>query len=258
MAPAPFSFPTLLEPYERPSDIARRPVTNSAGEDLPDDLSRKAYCILGMPIDAIEMPAVVREIRSAAEHGVRFLLSTPNLNFLVNCQQDPEFRESVLLSDLCPADGMPIVWIARLMGLPIKERIAGSDIFVALQAKQPSDRALQIFLFGGAEGVAEAAARSLNAEPLGMVCVGALDPGIGTVEEISQNEYIDAINLSGADFLAVSLGAKKGQLWLLRNHQRLRVPVRVHLGATINFQAGTVRRAPPRLRRWGGGVVVAH
>src|SRR5262249_10242551 len=58
-------------------------------------------------------------------------------------------------------------------------------------------------------------------------------------------------NASGADFLAVSLGAKKGQLWLHRNHQRLTLPIRAHLGVTVNFQAGTVKRAPPWLRTSG-------
>ena len=68
---------------------------------------------------------------------------------------------------------------------------------------------------------------------------------------MSRNDFIERINSSHADFLAVSLGAKKGQLWLLRNHQRLQIPVRAHLGATINFQAGTVKRAPPWIRGWG-------
>ena len=68
---------------------------------------------------------------------------------------------------------------------------------------------------------------------------------------MSANELVDQVNRSGADFLAVSLGAKKGQLWLLRNHGRLTVPVRAHLGAVVNFQAGTLRRAPPALRACG-------
>ena len=88
-----------------------------------------------MPIDAIEMPAVMQSIEMAAANAAPFVISTPNINFLVNSQNDPEFRESLLLSDLCPADGMPIVWIARLMGIPIKHRIAGSDIFEALKAR---------------------------------------------------------------------------------------------------------------------------
>ena len=121
---------------------------------LPDDLSREVYCILGMPVDAIEMHAVLRRIESAAAGRTPFLISTPNLNFLVNSQWDRDFRESLILSDLCTADGMPIIWIAWLTGIPIKNRIAGSDIFDALKAEHSSAHPLKIFLFGGAEGVA--------------------------------------------------------------------------------------------------------
>ena len=61
---------------------------------IPDDLSREVYCILGMPIDAIEMPAVMQSIEMAAANAMPFVISTPNINFLVNSQNDPEFRES--------------------------------------------------------------------------------------------------------------------------------------------------------------------
>ena len=110
---------------------------------ISDDLFREVYCVLGMPIDAIEMPAVLHSIEAAAANTAPFVISTPNLNFLVNMQTDPEFRESLLLSDLCPADGMPIVWIARLIGIPIKRRIAGSDIFEALKGMAPFRTAIE-------------------------------------------------------------------------------------------------------------------
>ena len=216
-----------------------------------DDLSREVYCILGIPVDAIEMPAVLRRIETAAASRVPFLISTPNLNFLVNSQSDLDFRESLLLSDLCPADGMPIVWIARLIGVPIKHRIAGSDFFDKLKAEYNSAKPLKVFLFGGAEGVAATASRALNARPGGLYCVGSLCPGFGSIEEMSRHDIIDHINSSNADFLAVSLGAKKGQSWLMRNHHRLLIPIRAHLGASINFQAGTLRRAPPIMREFG-------
>ena len=73
---------------------------------------------------------------------------------LVISQLDRDFRESLILSDLCTADGMPIIWIARLTGIPIKNRIAGSDIFDALKAEHSTAHPLKIFLFGGPEGVA--------------------------------------------------------------------------------------------------------
>ena len=146
---------------------------------------------------------------------------------------------------------MPIIWIARLLGLPIAERVAGADILDALRAPDRLSRRLDIFLFGGAEGIAAAAAKTLNEEFTGLKCVGTFDPGFGEVEEMSRDYIIDAINSSNADFLMVSLGAKKGQRWLQRNHSRLSIPIRSHLGATINFLAGTINRAPPGLRAWG-------
>jgi N-acetylglucosaminyldiphosphoundecaprenol N-acetyl-beta-D-mannosaminyltransferase len=216
-----------------------------------DDLSREVYCILGIPVDAIDMQSVVRRIESAAANKTTFLVTTPNLNFLVNSLSDPEFRESLLLSDLCPADGMPIVWIARLLGIPIKHRIAGSDFFAALKNRRTPAKPLSVFLFGGAEGVAEAASRALNATPSGLNCVGTCYPGFGSVEEMSRCDVIHNANSSNADFLVASLGAKKGQSWLMRNHHRLLIPVRAHLGAAINFEAGTLRRAPLFMQKFG-------
>ena len=216
----------------------------------PDDLTREVYGVLGIPVDAIDMAAVLRRIETAAANATPFLISTANLNFLVTSRSDEEFRASLLLSDLCTADGMPIVWIARLLGIPIKARVAGSDIFEALKSAQNSRR-LKVFLFGGGEGAAAAACSKLNAEPSRMTCAGSFYPGFCTVDEMSADAILDTINSSNADFLAAALGAKKGQSWLLRNHDRLRVPIRVHLGAAINFQAGTLKRAPAILQKLG-------
>jgi N-acetylglucosaminyldiphosphoundecaprenol N-acetyl-beta-D-mannosaminyltransferase len=222
-----------------------------AGEADGDDLSREVYCFLGCPIDTIGMLSVIRRIELAAAGSSRFFLSTPNLNYLANSQLDPEFRESLLLSDLCVADGMSIVWSARLIGIPIKDRVAGSDILPALKTSRGSKKPLKLFLFGGAEGAASAASRALNAQPSGVRCEGLLYPGLGTVDDLSGDEVIDGINSSDADFLVTSLGSMKGQLWLKHNHSRLRIPVRAHLGAWMNFEAGTVKRAPRFLQRIG-------
>lgn len=207
--------------------------------------------MLGLPIDAVDMPTVVREIETASVTRDALFISTPNLNFLVQSQSDREFRESLLDSDLCPADGIPIVWMARLIGLPIKKRVAGSDIFDALKASERRSRPLNVFLFGGEPGAAAAAARALNRVPQGLHCVGTLDPGRGSVDEMSCENFINTVNGSNAEILAVALGARKGQLWLHRNRERLDIPVRAHLGAVINFQAGTIRRAPTLVRAWG-------
>lgn len=217
----------------------------------PDDLARDVYCVLGVPIDAIEVAESLRRLDAAAANGSPFLFSTVNLNFLISAAANAEFRDSLFLSDLCPADGMPIIWIARLLGLPIKSRAAGSDTFDALWAAQGRARPLRLFLFGGAKGVAAAAAKRLEQKPGGVHCVGWLYPGYGSIDELSRDEILDAINASAADMLVVALGALKGQVWLLRNNRRLNTPIRSHLGAVVNFAAGTVKRAPPVLRKLG-------
>jgi N-acetylglucosaminyldiphosphoundecaprenol N-acetyl-beta-D-mannosaminyltransferase len=217
---------------------------------ISDDLDRNVYCVFGLPIDDIDIAGAVEKIELAAASRSPFIISTPNLNFLVNGRKNDEFRESVLLSDLCTADGMPIIWIARLLGLPITRRTAGSDLFEALKGRQ-SSRPIRVFLFGAKETVAAAAAKKLNMSATGLRCVGWACPGWGSVDELSQQSFVDTINASDADFLVASLGAVKGQLWLQRNHGELRVPIRAHLGATINFQAGTVSRAPNIMRRSG-------
>jgi Teichoic acid biosynthesis proteins len=112
-------------------------------------------------------------------------------------------------------------------------------------------RIVAVFLFGGLDNVAQRLCERLNDSRSGMRCVGWLNPGFGTAEEMSTDAIINAINSSEADFLTVFLSAEKAQSWLMMNHDRLSVPVRGQFGATINYQAGTVRRAPVRLQRLG-------
>jgi N-acetylglucosaminyldiphosphoundecaprenol N-acetyl-beta-D-mannosaminyltransferase len=235
------------------SRLVSAKISRSVVPNLPAmvDLSRNVHCVLGLPIDLLDLPRALDRIRLAASEVSPFLLSTPNLNFLVNSRTDPAFRESVQVSDLCLPDGMPIVWIAKLLGIPIKERVAGSDVFDELRSDISGRGRLRVFLFGGQEGLAAAVAAKLNAEEGGLQSVGAISPGFGSIEEMSSDEIIDTISSSGAQFLVVSLGVKKGQAWLLHNHVTLQVPVRVHLGAVINFQMGIVKRAPLFMRKLG-------
>jgi N-acetylglucosaminyldiphosphoundecaprenol N-acetyl-beta-D-mannosaminyltransferase len=216
-----------------------------------DDLLRNVFCVQGIPIDAISMSSVLHEIETAAAANAPFLISTPNINFLAKAQTDRDFLTTLLFSDLCTADGVPVAWIARLIGAPIKNRVAGSDVFENLKSSRDAKRPLTVFLFGGMEGVAAEACRRLNAKLVGLHCVGSLFPGFGSVADMSQDYVIDKINSSKADFLIVSLGAEKGQFWLHKNHRRLHVAVRAHLGAALNFEAGKVRRAPVAMRRFG-------
>ena len=216
-----------------------------------DELTREVYGILGIAIDPVDMTIVTNKIKLAVAKGKLLFISTANLNFIVMSQSDAEFRESLLKSDVCTADGMPVVWLARLLGIPVRSRLAGADIFEALKWINDRSQPVKVFIFGGAEGIAAAACKRLNSESNGMSCVGSYYPGFTTIDEMSGDPIIDKINSCSADFLAVALGAQKGQAWLMKNHDRLQIPVRVHLGATINFQAGAIKRAPTTMQRLG-------
>lgn len=213
------------------------------------DFNRTVYCILGLPFDAVEMAGAIQRVKQSAARRERCFISTPNVNWVVACRTDSQFRASVLNSDLSVADGMPLIWIARLLGIPVRVRIAGSDLFEHLR-RELSAR-LSIFFFGGEPGVAEAACGQLNAERSGLVCAGFVTPGFGSVEEMSTEETVAKINRSGADFVLVALGARKGQAWIERNRSRLSAPVLCHLGAVVNFVAGNLKRAPAWMQKSG-------
>lgn len=212
------------------------------------DFSREVYCLLGLPFDAVNLVSAEQQVRTAASERSSFHLSTPNVNFLIAAQSDCKFRNSVISSDLCIADGMPLVWIAKFIGVPIRERVAGSDLFNKL--RKGRDR-FSVYFFGGIEGVAESACLRLNSENSSLTCVGFESPGFAPIQEISRDESIERINASGADFLVVSLGAKKGQAWIEHNRSRISVPVISHLGAVINFISEKIDRAPVWMQRSG-------
>lgn len=208
-----------------------------------DSIPRVA--IAGLPFHSMSNAEFIDYLPQTIEAQSRVFLSTPNLNFLIAAQGDAAFRDSVVFSDVSIPDGMPIVWIARLLGLPLLERVAGSSTFEALRRGQGGlGRPWRVYFFGGPPGVAKKAAEVLNADGQHMVCVGFHSPGFGSINEMSSPELIAEINASGADFLVVALGAKKGQAWIQHNWPQLSVPIVSHLGAVVNFVAGSVQRAP--------------
>jgi N-acetylglucosaminyldiphosphoundecaprenol N-acetyl-beta-D-mannosaminyltransferase len=232
--------PTGLE--ERGRAVSLPPVAS--------DFSRLVYCLMGIPVDAVSARQAIRKLQGAVRRQDRCFLSTPNLNFLIASLSDQNFRESVIRSDLSVADGMPLVWMARLLGLPVRERVAGSTLFENIGAADDV-KAMRVYFFGGPHGAAALAAEAVNSKSSGMHCVGHASPGFGSIEEMSDPATIDNINQRDPDFLVVALGAKKGQRWIEHNLTVLTARVISHLGAVINMAAGTITRAPLWMQRVG-------
>jgi N-acetylglucosaminyldiphosphoundecaprenol N-acetyl-beta-D-mannosaminyltransferase len=228
-------------------------IVHATGSRRELNLGRDVHALLGLVFDRIDLAGAATQIQRCVATRRPCFLSTPNVNFVAAAAQEREFRGSVLRSDLSVADGFPIVLAARWMGIGLPGRVAGADLFECLQAAGRSAQRppITLFLFGGPPGVGAQAAAQLNAQAQGFQCVGHDEGGFGGIEAMSSEQTIARINASGADFVLVALGAKKGQAWIEHNRARLQAPVISHLGAVINFAAQSIERAPSWMQRTG-------
>jgi N-acetylglucosaminyldiphosphoundecaprenol N-acetyl-beta-D-mannosaminyltransferase len=213
------------------------------------DFSRQVYCLLGIPVDHVTVVSTVAKLRQAAQNNQRLFLSTPNVNFLATAQKNSEFRRSLLESDLSVADGMAVVLLARLFGIHLPERVAGSDVFDTLRRHAPPS--LRVFFFGADEVAGQAALTTLSDPSGGLIAVGHINPGFGDVMQMSDPNFLTRINNSGAQFVVVSVGAAKGQAWIRNNRHHLNAPLIAYLGAVVHFVSGGVIRAPKRWQTLG-------
>ena len=218
---------------------------------LTEALSRDVYCLFGLPVDNHTLASTKDILRERIQQGRKTVLSTINLNWVAQSLRDSNFYQAILNSDLVVIDGKPLLWLAQLVGCPMQETVPGSTLIEEL-LNEGEGPPLTIFLFGGDQGAAEQAMQCINErDNAGLKAVGALNPGFGSVEEMSSSEILDTINAAEPDILLVALGAKKGTQWIEYNRDRLNAKIISHLGATINFLAGTVKRAPRFMQRFG-------
>jgi N-acetylglucosaminyldiphosphoundecaprenol N-acetyl-beta-D-mannosaminyltransferase len=214
-------------------------------------LQRRVWSLMGLPFDGATELQCVEYLAKAIDSDQRVFFTTPNLNFLISSQSDEAFKQSVLDSGYVVADGMPLIWISRLLGIPLPERVPGSGVFEILRHRGAEGGPIKVYFMGGPEGVAAKACEILNNDGSAMQGVGFHYPGFGSVEDMSGQPLIDEINASEADFVLVALGAKKGQAWIEANYHRINAPVISHLGAVVNFVAGSVARAPLWMQKSG-------
>jgi N-acetylglucosaminyldiphosphoundecaprenol N-acetyl-beta-D-mannosaminyltransferase len=221
-------------------------------EAIARDLMRNVWTVMGLPFDCTTEQETANHLIDAMLKEERCFFTTPNLNFAITAQNDSQFRDSVINSDWVVADGMPLIWIAKTLEIPLPERVAGSSVFEKVrQDYRNPDRPIRVVFFGGPDGTAAEAFKKIALDNSSMEVVGFYSPGFGSMDEMSDPNVIKQINQTDADLLIVALGAKRGQQWIELNRNQLEVPVISHLGAVINFVAGTVKRAPVWIQRSG-------
>ncbi|PLX48484.1 MAG: hypothetical protein C0613_10705 [Desulfobulbaceae bacterium] len=215
------------------------------------DFQRQVFCLFGLPVDNLDLAATKALLRDKAGEQGEAVLSTINVNWVVQSRRDPAFRAAILNSEMVTLDGRPLVWLARLLGYPMKEVVAGSTLIQELNDDTVAEAPLGIFFFGGDDQAGRLAVEQVNRSGGGLRALGALNPGFGSIDEMSSPAIIKRINEARPDILLVALGAQKGVAWIEHNRHVLQAKVISHLGATVNFLAGTVRRAPRIFRNMG-------
>lgn len=217
-----------------------------------DDFDRNVWCVLGLPLDLTDVDGAMAEIDHAIRGNKKLSFVTPNVNWLVRSFRDPAARREILDADLSLVDGAPLVALAKMLSVPVKSRVAGSDLFEALRRRPPFAKGkIKVFFFGGRNDAAQAAMNLINSTNSGLEAVGSCNPGFGDIDSMSAEPVIDQINKTKPDFVVVALGAAKGQAWINRNQDRLNASVVAHLGAVVDFTAGEISRAPKWLQKAG-------
>jgi len=207
--------------------------------------------LFGIGFDAVRLPeAADRVLDWTAERQSRIVV-TPNVDHVVMISERPELRSIYAEADLVLADGQPLIWAARALGTPLPERVAGSDLFPALLGRS-NGRKLRVFVFGGKGDIPERAAARIRRDYPWVEVVGTLSPELGFENRPDENERaVAAVAAADADLVLVALGAPKQELWTYRERSRLRCGVALCLGATVDFMAGAVARAPVWMRHGG-------
>lgn len=197
-------------------------------------------------IDNLTMQEALEAIDKLIQEKKSAYVVTPNVDHIVQLETNKELQDVYANASLILTDGKPLLWIAKWYGTPIKEKISGSDLFPLL-CKMAAEKKYKMFFLGAAEGVASKAAENLSNRFKGLQIVGTYSPPFGFEKNQREMEKIKSmIKEVNPDILIVGLGCPKQEKFMYHHCNELGVPISFGLGASFDFEAGNIKRAP----RW--------
>ena len=201
--------------------------------------------VLGVGFDDLTLEEAAQAGAALVEGEGFHYAVTPNPEFILAARKDPAFRQALLDADLVLADGIGVVYSAKLLGQPLKGRAPGIEFaqrLVAWMAKNGK----RLFLLGAKPGVAELAAANLKDKYPGLIVCGTHD---GYFKE--DEPVVEAIRQTAADVVFVCLGAPKQEFWMVKNGPASGAHLMVGLGGSLDVFAGVVERAPEAFQKLG-------
>ena len=195
-------------------------------------------------IDNLTMRETIDEIDKLIKENKSAYVVTPNVDHIVKLETDKELQEVYKDANLILTDGKPLLWISKFYKTPIKEKISGSDLFPLL-CEMAAKKGYSMFFLGAGEGVARKAAENLMKKFPKLNIVGTYSPPFGFEKDKEEvQKIISMINEVSPKILIVGLGCPKQEKFIHKYRKELNVPISLGLGASIDFEAGNVKRAP--------------
>ncbi|MCK9276029.1 MAG: WecB/TagA/CpsF family glycosyltransferase [Syntrophales bacterium] len=207
--------------------------------------------ICGMLIDNVSMSETVNRIKSFIRKKEPRMVITPNVDHVMKFQRNEAFRDVYRQAALVLADGMPLLWAARYLKTPLKEKVSGSDLFPLL-CRVSAEKGYKVFFMGGRAGAADKAAELLSSRYPGLQIAGICCPPMGFEHDEEENRHvIECIKKARPDIVFVGLGAPKQEFWIHRYKKEYGAPVSIGIGVSFEFTAGMVKRAPVWMQHAG-------
>lgn len=202
--------------------------------------------LLNIEVDNLTMEESLNAIDLLVKANKCSYVVTPNVDHIIQLETDIELQDVYNNADLILTDGKPLVWLSRFLKMPIKEKVSGSDLFPLL-CEMTARKGYRMYFLGAAEGVAAKAAINLKRKYQGLQVVGVYSPPFGfEKDEREINKIIEMIREAKPQILIVGLGCPKQEKFIFKYSKELNVPISFALGASLDFEAGNIKRAP----RW--------
>jgi N-acetylglucosaminyldiphosphoundecaprenol N-acetyl-beta-D-mannosaminyltransferase len=212
--------------------------------------ARLSITILGVPFDNVTGSEALARIEQMIASRKPHYLATANVDFLVQAREDVELRRILFDADLILCDGTPLLWVSRLLGNPLPERVAGADVVPRL-IQLAAEKKYRLFLLGATPDSVSRAGTNLRKAYPDLIVAGCYSPPFNKLIEMDHDEIKARILAAKPDVLLVSFGCPKQEKWIAMHYRELGVPVAAGVGATIDFLAGKVSRAPVWMRHAG-------
>lgn len=200
--------------------------------------------LLNTRVNSVTITEAVDAIEQWVRSGTKAYVVPINVDVVMKIEHDPYLKTIVDEADMVLTDGMPLVWISKYYRRPVKEKVSGSDLVPAL-CQMAAEKGYTLFILGGKDGVAEQAKYNLEQQFPGVRIAGTMAPPLGFENDPQELDRIrNSICEADPDLLIVCLGCPKQEKFIYENIRQYSARVSVCAGATVDFLAGNVKRAP--------------